>query len=53
VQVLLNWSWNWLLNTRDARLITGDAHVEVQVPRADEHVTASSAVSASDARRRR
>jgi NADH dehydrogenase len=53
VQVLLNWSWNWLLNTRDARLITGDAHVEVQVPRADEHVTASSGVSASDARRRR
>src|SRR4030095_760113 len=31
VQVLLSWFWNWLLNARDARLITGDAKLEIQV----------------------
>lgn len=25
VQVVLSWFWNWLLDARDARLITGDA----------------------------
>jgi NADH dehydrogenase len=25
VQVMLSWFWNWILNARDARLITGDA----------------------------
>jgi NADH dehydrogenase len=33
VQVLLSWFWNWLLNARDARLITGDARLEIEVPR--------------------
>jgi NADH dehydrogenase len=33
VQVLLSWFWNWLLNARDARLITGDAHMTIQMPR--------------------
>jgi NADH dehydrogenase len=33
VQVLLSWFWNWLLNARDARLITGDAHLDIEVPR--------------------
>jgi NADH:ubiquinone reductase (H+-translocating) len=32
VQVLLSWFWNWLLNARDARLITGDAKLDLQVP---------------------
>ena len=31
--VLLSWFWSWLLNARDARLITGDARLEIQVPR--------------------
>jgi NADH dehydrogenase len=30
--VLISWFWNWLLNARDARLITGDAKIQVQVP---------------------
>jgi NADH:ubiquinone reductase (H+-translocating) len=34
VQVLLSWFWNWLLNARDARLITGDAQLDIRVPRA-------------------
>ena len=29
VQVLLSWFWNWLLDARDARLITGDAPRDV------------------------
>lgn len=29
--VLLSWFWGWLLNARDARLITGDASIEVEV----------------------
>jgi hypothetical protein len=36
--VLLSWFWNWLLNARDARLITGDAQIEVQTPRPPEFV---------------
>lgn len=32
--VLMSWFWNWLLNTRDARLITGDARLTIEVPRA-------------------
>jgi NADH dehydrogenase len=33
IQVLLSWFWNWLLNARDARLITGSAQLDVQLPR--------------------
>lgn len=33
LQVLLSWFWGWLLNSRDARLITGDAHLEIHTPR--------------------
>jgi NADH dehydrogenase len=33
LQVLFSWFWNWLLNARDARLITGDARLDLQVPR--------------------
>jgi len=38
VQVLLSWFWNWLLNARDARLITGDARLDIQTPRPGEFV---------------
>lgn len=31
--VLLSWFWSWLVNSRDARLITGDARIDVQTPR--------------------
>ena len=36
MQVLLSWFWNWLLNARDARLITGPARVDIQLARPDE-----------------
>jgi NADH:ubiquinone reductase (H+-translocating) len=36
VQVLLSWFWNWLLNARDARLITGSAELDLRVPRSRE-----------------
>lgn len=38
LQVLFSWFWNWLLNARDARLITGDARLELRSIRADEFV---------------
>jgi NADH dehydrogenase len=36
LQVLLSWFWSWLLDARDARLITGEAHLDIQVPRSPE-----------------
>ncbi|HJR57816.1 MAG TPA: NAD(P)/FAD-dependent oxidoreductase [Vicinamibacterales bacterium] len=36
LQVLFSWFWNWLLNARDARLITGDAQLDIQVVRSAE-----------------
>ncbi|MDQ3421497.1 MAG: NAD(P)/FAD-dependent oxidoreductase [Acidobacteriota bacterium] len=39
LQVLFSWFWNWLLNARDARLITGDARLDLRVVRPDEYVT--------------
>jgi NADH dehydrogenase len=38
VQVMLSWFWNWLLNARDARLITGDAQMDLRTPRTEEFV---------------
>jgi NADH dehydrogenase len=38
VQVLISWFWNWLLNARDARLITGDARLDIRTPRTGEFV---------------
>lgn len=34
----MSWFWGWLLNARDARLITGDARLDIQVPRPPEFV---------------
>jgi NADH dehydrogenase len=36
--VLLSWFWGWLLNVRDARLITGAARLDVHVPRPPDFV---------------
>jgi NADH dehydrogenase len=36
IQVLISWFWNWVLNARDARLITGDAELDILVPRTGE-----------------
>jgi NADH dehydrogenase len=36
--VLLSWFWGWLLNARDARLITGDSRLDIQVPRPPDFV---------------
>ncbi len=38
LQVLMSWFWSWLLNARDARLITGPATLEIYKPRSDEFV---------------
>ncbi|HEY8370455.1 MAG TPA: FAD-dependent oxidoreductase, partial [Thermodesulfobacteriota bacterium] len=38
VMVLLSWFWNWLLNARDARLITGDARLDIRIPRSGDFV---------------
>jgi NADH dehydrogenase len=43
--VLLSWFWNWLLNARDARLITGDARLEVHTPAAPEFVRTAESTS--------
>ena len=32
LQVFLSWFWNWLLNARDARLITGDVRLDIEIP---------------------
>lgn len=39
LQVLFSWFWNWLLNARDARLITGQVRLEIQSPRPSGFVT--------------
>ncbi|HWL93576.1 MAG TPA: NAD(P)/FAD-dependent oxidoreductase [Phycisphaerae bacterium] len=36
LQVLLSWFWNWLLNARDARLITGEAQIDIHITREEE-----------------
>jgi NADH dehydrogenase len=38
VQVILSWLWNWILNARDARLITGDAELTVHTPLSGDFV---------------
>jgi NADH:ubiquinone reductase (H+-translocating) len=36
LSVLMNWMWNWFWNSRDARLITGPAQIQVHRPRPGE-----------------
>ena len=38
LQVLFSWFWNWLLNARDARLITGEARLDIHVARPPEFI---------------
>jgi NADH dehydrogenase len=38
LQVLISWFWNWMLNARDARLITGEARLGIRMPRSTEFV---------------
>jgi NADH:quinone reductase (non-electrogenic) len=38
LQVLLAWCWNWLLNVRDARLISGDSRLHITIPRPPEFI---------------
>jgi NADH dehydrogenase len=44
--VLLSWFWNWLLNSRDARLITGTARLDIAVPRPVEFIRYQAATDA-------
>jgi NADH dehydrogenase len=36
LQVMAAWFWNWVLNARDARLITGEARLDIRIPRSDD-----------------
>ena len=45
MQVMFAWFWNWLLNARDARLITGDAHLDIRIPRAHEFASGDAALT--------
>lgn len=47
VQVMISWLWNWVVNSRDARLITGDAHIDVTLPRSSDFVPNSSVAPAA------
>ena len=38
ILVMTTWFLNWLFNSRDARLITGNAHIDVKVPRPGDFV---------------
>ena len=52
LQVMLAWFWDWLLNARDARLITGDARIKIRIPRSDEFVPDDPVLTASGGDRR-
>lgn len=38
VMVLLSWMWNWFVNARDARLITGEARLDISIPASPEFI---------------
>lgn len=40
IAVMASLFWNWLLNARDARLITGDARLDIHTPRPGEIILA-------------
>jgi NADH dehydrogenase len=48
LQVLLNWFWYWLLNARDARLITGDARLDIRTPRPGDFADDAPATTPAD-----
>jgi NADH dehydrogenase len=50
LQVLFSWFWNWLLDARDARLITGEARLSVNVVRPPEFVRGDATDRDSDSR---
>jgi NADH:quinone reductase (non-electrogenic) len=45
LQVLLAWFWSWLLNTRDARLITGDSRLHIRTVRSEDFVPDQTALT--------
>jgi NADH dehydrogenase len=46
--VLLSWFWNWLLNSRDARLITGAAQLDLEIPRPADFVATDGAAATAE-----
>jgi NADH dehydrogenase len=48
VQVLLSWFWNWLLNARDARLITGGGALDIEIPRPANFVATQDSTATGD-----
>lgn len=49
LQVLLSWFWNWVLNARDARLITGEARMNIRRPRPEDGLMADELALTGDA----
>ncbi|MEO0477701.1 MAG: NAD(P)/FAD-dependent oxidoreductase, partial [Planctomycetota bacterium] len=35
LRVLSSWAWSWLLNSHDARLITGDSRLRIREPQGE------------------
>jgi NADH dehydrogenase len=46
--VLVNWFWGWLLSARDARLITGDARIDIEIPRPPDFVPSEPSAAHGD-----
>lgn len=49
--VILSWFGNWLLNSRDARLITGAARLDIAIPRPVEFIRCDAAKAEGDSGR--
>jgi NADH dehydrogenase len=47
-RVLLSWFWDWLLNVRDARLITGDVRPDIQIARPPDFVPDNPSAAVAD-----
>ena len=39
LRVLLSWLWYWMIDARDARLITGEVRLDIQVTRLPDFVS--------------
>jgi NADH:ubiquinone reductase (H+-translocating) len=50
IQVLMSWFWNWIINARDARLITGPARMNIRKPRDEDGLMPSPGDPANAAR---
>ena len=45
LQVLLAWFWNWMLDARDARIISGNARMRIQIPKGEDFMPEKKALA--------